>query len=193
MQFVTASLAWLEARLLPWVSVPDDVRPGYRAAKALKNAVPLPDDLRRRLTRLARRILVDPVRQEAIRRAKYAEWIGRFDTLTDADRAAIAAAVQALPGSPLISIAMPVSDPPPAELERAISAVRAQIYPHWELCIAADAAADPPVRAVLAAASAADQRIRVAFDAQGGQTPAAPNIALGIARGDYGEVGPHPH
>ena len=94
MPSVIAGLAWLEARLLPWVSVPDDVRPGYRAAKALKNALPLPDDLRRRLTRLARHILVDPARREVLRRAHYAAWIERYDTPSDADRAAIAAIIR---------------------------------------------------------------------------------------------------
>ena len=186
MPSVIAGLAWIEARLLPWVSVPDDVRPGYRAAKALKNALPLPDDLRRRLTRLARRILVDPARREALRRAHYAAWIERYDTPSDADRAAIAVAVQALPASPLISVVMPMLNPPPVVLERAIAAVRAQLYPHWELCIVADGgAADPRVRAVLEAASAADRRVRVAFDGAGGEIGAMSKAALGLARGEH--------
>lgn len=185
MQRIAAGLAWIEARLLPSVSVPDDVRPGYRAAKALKNALPLPDGLRRRLTRLARRILVDPARQEALRRARYADWVRRYDTGSDADRAAIAAAVEALPVSPLISLVMLVRDPPPARLEGAIAAVRAQLYPHWELCVAAAPGADPRLRAMLEAAAAADPRIRVVFAAPDGQAGSAPEIALGLARGDH--------
>ncbi len=60
---------------------------------------------------------------------------------------------------PLISILMPVYNPSPSVLESAIQSVRAQIYPHWELCIADDASTNPEVRTLIEAQAAEDKRI----------------------------------
>ena len=69
----------------------------------------------------------------------YQSWVERFDTLSEADVAAFRAAVDGLARKPLISILMPVYNTEQAWLERAIGSVRAQLYPHWELCISDDA------------------------------------------------------
>ena len=77
-------------------------------------------------------------------RNDYAEWVRRYDTLTDERRVELHASVKTLPVKPLISVVMPVYKTRPEWLIQAIESVRKQIYPHWELCIADDASTDNP-------------------------------------------------
>ncbi|MRH79048.1 glycosyltransferase [Spiribacter sp. C176] len=86
---------------------------------------------------------------------------------------------------PLISVILPVYNPPPELLEQAIDSVRAQNYPRWELCVADDCSTDPAVREVLDAQAAADQRIKVVYRKRNGHISAASNSAIEIAQGDY--------
>jgi O-antigen biosynthesis protein len=120
-----------------------------------------------------------------ISNAAYRRWIEDYDTLTDADRAAIRAHISALPDRPVISILMPVYNPPEALLREAIASVRAQLYPHWQLCIADDASPSPHVAPILRQAAAEDTRIRWTRRPENGQTAAATNSALALASGTW--------
>src|SRR5205809_421796 len=51
--------------------------------------------------------------------------------------------------TPVISILMPVFETPERWLHSAIRSVQAQIYPHWELCIADDCSPSRHVRSIL--------------------------------------------
>ncbi len=93
--------------------------------------------------------------------------------------------VRTWPSHPLISVLMPVYNPPPRWLERAIQAVLEQTYPHWELCIADDASTDPKVIRVLQRYAAMDPRIKVAFRPQNGHISAASNTALELCTGEF--------
>ncbi len=115
----------------------------------------------------------------------YAAWIARFDALTDADRARIRAEAEALADAPLISIVMPVYNPEPRVLEAALRSVRAQLYPHWELCITDDASPDPRIPRILEAAATADPRIKAERRPENGHISRATNDALARARGAY--------
>ncbi|WP_082479216.1 glycosyltransferase family 2 protein [Methylobacterium sp. Leaf102] len=115
----------------------------------------------------------------------YAAWIRRFDTLTAPERARLRAEAAAWVDPPLISVLMPVHDPAPAVLEAALRSVRAQLSPHWELCVADDASTDPAIVRILAAHAAADSRIRVTRRAVNGHIARATNEALALARGAY--------
>ena len=115
----------------------------------------------------------------------YRAWIEAFDTVRDEDRARIAARIAVLPDRPLISVVMPVYDPPPQFLTRAIESVRAQLYPDWELCIADDASTKPEIRPLLARYAAADPRIRVVYRTENGHIARASNAALALARGAF--------
>ena len=85
---------------------------------------------------------------------------------------------------PLVSIVMPVYDPPERILREAIESVRAQVYESWELCIADDASSAPGVRAVLEEYARSDRRILVRFRSENGGISAASNSALELARGE---------
>ncbi len=115
----------------------------------------------------------------------YDDWVRQHDTLHDEDRRLIRAHVALLPWRPLISVLMPTYDTGEGLLRQAIASVEAQLYPHWELCIADDASAAPHVAAVLAAAAARDGRIRIARRSVNGHISAATNTALGLATGVF--------
>ena len=83
------------------------------------------------------------------------------------------------------SVVMPVHNPPPECLDRAIRSVRNQTYPHWQLCIVDDASTDPRVRKLLDEHAAADARIHVQYAPTNGGISRASNRALDAATGEY--------
>lgn len=115
--------------------------------------------------------------------ASYARWVAAHDTLGDADLAGMEALYDALDRPPLVSVVMPVYDPPEHALRAAIESVRAQAYENWELCIADDASSAPHVRTVLGEFQTLDPRIRVVRRPQNGGISEASNSALELARG----------
>ena len=66
--------------------------------------------------------------------ARYQVWLQRH-RLTPADVEGMIAALDTLNYSPCISIATPVYNTDEVWLRKAIDSVRAQVYPHWELCL----------------------------------------------------------
>jgi GT2 family glycosyltransferase len=117
--------------------------------------------------------------------ADYDTWVGLYDTLTAADREAIADDVARMTSRPLISIIMPVYNTPEPYLRRALDTVLDQLYPNWELCIADDASKLPHVAEVLAEYAARDTRVKVVRREHNGHISAASNTALEIAKGEF--------
>ncbi len=115
----------------------------------------------------------------------YQRWIDRHDTLDDTDRAAIAAHIAAMADPPTLSVVMPVFNPDPAWLDAAIGSVRAQLYPHWQLCIADDGSTRDGVAACLHAACAAEPRIALTRLPENRGIAAASNAALALATGAF--------
>lgn len=118
-------------------------------------------------------------------RNDYIEWVRRYGTLAEADRARLRAGLADFALQPLISVVLPVFNPPLAFLEQAIASVRAQIYPHWELCIADDASTDPGVRALLERHASQDSRIHIVYREDNGHIAASTNSALALAGGEF--------
>lgn len=117
--------------------------------------------------------------------AIYDRWCRLHDTLTDADKARLATAVDQLAHRPLISVLMPVWNTPERFLRRAIESVQEQVYPDWELCIADDASSAPHVRTVLEELSRRDSRIKVRFRTDNGHISEASNSALELCSGEF--------
>ncbi|MEZ5701530.1 MAG: glycosyltransferase [Burkholderiaceae bacterium] len=115
----------------------------------------------------------------------YAEWVRRYDTLTPQDLNAIKERVAALKATPVVSIAMPTYNANRAWLDEAIQSVKAQVYPHWELCIADDASTDEAIKAHLREMAEADPRIKLVLRETNGHISAATNSALELATGDW--------
>lgn len=147
-----------------------------------------PRRLVERLRRFKRRVLGPPALPhwpDAIFPDPYVRWIAQYDTMTAPRRQEILADIESWQAHPAISVVMPVYDPPVQFLREAIDSVLAQIYPHWELCVADDASTDPKVREMLADYARRDSRIRVTYRPQNGHIVKAGNSALAIATGDF--------
>ncbi|USR91522.1 glycosyltransferase [Phormidium yuhuli AB48] len=86
---------------------------------------------------------------------------------------------------PTISVVMPVYNTPADYLEQAIESVLAQIYPHWQLCIADDASPQPHVRTTLEKYRQQDERIHVVYRSENGHISEASNSALELATGEF--------
>jgi glycosyltransferase involved in cell wall biosynthesis len=117
--------------------------------------------------------------------SEYEKWCEQHETLSEGDLGAIADHIAAFKRRPVISVVMPVYNPPGELLEKAIQSVVDQLYPHWELCIADDASTQPHVQEILRRFAAADSRIKVAFRTENGHICEATNTALGLVGGDY--------
>ena len=86
---------------------------------------------------------------------------------------------------PVISVVMPVYNPPLQFLKEAVDSVRTQLYPNWELCIADDASSDPEILSYLRSLEAQDKRTKVVLRPQNGHIVAASNSALALATGEF--------
>ncbi len=115
---------------------------------------------------------------------QYARWIEMYD-YADEDRDVVAGQVGRLSSTPLISVVMPVYNTPQKLLDEAVASVVAQIYPHWELCIADDASTSAWIKPALQAWMQRDPRIKVVFRSDNGHIAEATNSAFGLASGDY--------
>ena len=115
----------------------------------------------------------------------YGEYLRCYDALSDDDRDAIRNRIGSFVKPPRFSVILPVFNPPEEFLRRAIESVRAQLYPHWELCIADDASTAPHVRRLLLAYRRKDRRIKVCFRERNGHISAASNSALAMAKGEF--------
>ena len=109
--------------------------------------------------------------------------MAEHDPLGSDDLAGMSALYDALDRPPLVSVVMPVYDPPEHALREAIDSVRAQAYENWELCIADDASSASHVGTVLHEYAALDERIKVVRRANNGGISEASNSALELARG----------
>lgn len=113
----------------------------------------------------------------------YKRWIQQHERSMDADTSAHQLAL--LKNKPIISVIMPVYDPPIQWLHEAVESVRGQHYSHWELCIADDASPNPEVARLLRHYADQDERIKVMVRERNGHISVASNTALDLASGDY--------
>ncbi|WNN91270.1 glycosyltransferase [Gloeocapsopsis dulcis] len=115
---------------------------------------------------------------------QYARWLSKnFPRAADLKK--MAETVEIFPYKPVISIVMPVFNPPEQFLKAAIASVLEQVYPYWELCIADDASTKPYVKSVLEEYANKDPRIKVVFRAENGHISRASNSALELATGEF--------
>lgn len=115
---------------------------------------------------------------------QYARWLSK-NFPREADLKKMAETVEIFPYKPIISVIMPVFNPPEQFLRAAIASVLEQIYPYWELCIADDASTKPYVKSVLEEYARQEPRIKVVFREENGHISRASNSALELATGDF--------
>jgi GT2 family glycosyltransferase len=160
-------------------AIPRRWRPSVRSLSSV--ASHLPAGVRYRLHRLlglSRPDMGDIERD-------YPAWIALYDRIDDDARRGILAQISRMRHSPLISVLMPVFNPPPEHLLAAIRSVQDQLYPCWELCIGDDASTDPAVTEILRNAARHDSRIKLERRERNGHISAASNSALRQATGSF--------
>lgn len=132
----------------------------------------------------------------------YQHWLARYDRAAAAQAcgqsaghapAAPAVAARERAGlepdtasaGPLISIVLPVRDPPLPWLRRCLDSVLAQTWPHWQLCIADDASRSGAVRRLLRDYAAREPRIALRLRDNHGHICEASNSAIELATGSH--------
>lgn len=115
---------------------------------------------------------------------KYQAWLQKSGT-RPSDLRQMKKTVAGLKLTPLISLVMPVFNPPEKFFKAAIASIINQVYPYWELCIADDCSTEPYVKQVLQEYAAIDARIKVVFRTENGHISRASNSALEIAHGEF--------
>jgi O-antigen biosynthesis protein len=196
---VLASTAWRATWLLRSAGsrLPRPARRALRGAAKLgwwSVTMKLPRKLRERQeARRTHCLIADDVGREPCPKVEqsraveesYQRWVRENDSLSDADRHDIQVHIGLLREKPLISVVMVAYETDETWLREAIASVRSQLYPYWELCVADDASCSPHVAAVLAAAAAADSRIKWVRRDDNGHIAEATNTALGLATGSF--------
>ncbi len=139
-----------------------------------------------------RRLLAGRAWAQTLRRALqldsdagYAQFVAQTEPELESVRPAIVAHIGRMRARPLFSLLMPTWNTPLALLDRAIESVIAQVYPHWELCIADDGSTELGVAERLRHWALQDARIRVDASARNAGISAATNRALGLASGEW--------
>ena len=117
------------------------------------------------------------------RQDRYALWMAVHEKLIMPDEAGIHLA--SLACTPLISVILPVYNPPLGLLQAAVNSVLTQLYPYWELCVADDASPNTEIRDYLQTLSEADPRIKLVLRQENGHISAASNSALELATGEF--------
>jgi O-antigen biosynthesis protein len=114
----------------------------------------------------------------------YEQWARRSEQLRyDPERAA--RNIEKFNYRPVISIVMPVYNPPEQFLRKAIESVINQYYPLWQLSICDDHSSANFVRQLLEEYSSKDDRINVVFSDKNSGIVAASNLALRQATGEF--------
>ncbi|MFK3798203.1 glycosyltransferase [Pseudomonas sp. NPDC088444] len=123
--------------------------------------------------------------REVLDRHDYSTWVRYYDTVDDNGRWKISEEVRKWKSKPLISIIMPVYNPPLNLLREAVDSIKSQLYKEWELCIADDASSDPEVISYLKSLAKQDRRFKVTFRKENGHISNASNSALDLATGSF--------
>jgi GT2 family glycosyltransferase len=97
----------------------------------------------------------------------YDRWRLEFGTLTDDARSRLRERIASAARHPLITVHLATAGSRLARFRACVESVRAQLYPTWELCVAADAATPADVAALAHRYAADDARIRLAAPGSG--------------------------
>lgn len=114
----------------------------------------------------------------------YRDWLRAFEVPQERYKG-LAEAHSGWLDAPLISLLMPTYETREAELVEALDSVLAQVYSHWELCVADDASRAPHVHRILEEYRLKDPRIKVVYRKANGHISAASNSALAVATGEF--------
>lgn len=114
----------------------------------------------------------------------YQLWVQRH-TLHAADKERLLKQCEQFSTTPTISIITPVYNVDPRWLRECVESVKAQYYPHWQLCLCDDGSTRKDTLALLRQYASDDQRITVRFLPKNRGISGASNAALEQATGEF--------
>lgn len=148
--------------------------------------------------RFLRRILLDPIKRSnaeskavlpssisRLNNNSFGEWVSLYDMVDEQRFSFYRKKSLALRSQTKISIILPVYNPTPVLLKRAIGSVIDQIYTNWELCIVDDASDSQEIRNLLCEYEKKDERIKIHFSKKNKHISLASNKALELSSGKF--------
>ena len=134
--------------------------------------------------RITLQYLTDPAVNPITRRHLYSRWIKNHEpSARQLQEQRLGS--QLLPQQPVISIVIPVYNPPEEVLSATLDSVAAQTYPFWECCIANGDASNLKVKTLLNQRTAEDQRYKVIHLDKNLGIAGNTNTAISLATGSY--------
>lgn len=121
-------------------------------------------------------------------RRDYVGWIASYDTLSRDAQADLRKEIDRWPARPVLSVVLLSSangNGSLSSLREAIESVRSQIYPAWELRIAAAESSSDEAKALLKRYAQEEPRIKVMFLPNSGSVSVAFNSATELASGEW--------
>ncbi len=116
----------------------------------------------------------------------YAQWVERYDTLSERDVTAIKRHISdALADGHVFSVVVPVYETEPVLLRAAVDSVLTQLYPRWQLVLSDDGSSKEGTRQLLDELTDRDPRITVLRRPANGGIAVATNDGLRAATGDF--------
>ena len=181
---VYGSRSWRSTRLFRWSTTQLRQRTWFQVG--MRRLRRLLEIRRRQGVKGLWRFLRSRVGQSLQGNTSYSAQVERFvESATREQSDVLALKMSDMVYRPVISVVMPVYNPPLQFLKEAIDSVRNQLYPNWELCIADDASSDPGIRDYLSELATEDKRIKLVLREKNGHIVAASNSALALATGEF--------
>ena len=86
---------------------------------------------------------------------------------------------------PLISVIVPVYNPPEIYLRKCLDSVLRQTYANWELCLVDDCSPNHNIRQIITDYASKDSRVKFSFHTQNGHISQSSNDAIALASGEF--------
>lgn len=134
--------------------------------------------------RITRQYLTDPSVNPISRRLLYSRWIKNNEP-SDKGLQEQKIRSKLLPYQPLISLVVPVYNPPVEVLSATLDSVSCQTYPIWECCIANGDPSNPEIKAILDQRAADDPRVKVIHLQKNLGIAGNTNRAISLCNGTY--------
>lgn len=115
----------------------------------------------------------------------YSEWIRANDVRSHETCLQMARDSSRFARRPKFSVVVPVYDPDPLYLKRAVASVIGQIYDHWQLVLVDDCSPSAGVRGLLRELAESDERVTVVFREVNGHISLATNSGLRASDGEF--------
>ena len=112
-------------------------------------------------------------------------WEAYRETFRELVKPQIVRRIHEMTSTPLISIIVPTYNTPEAMLRAMLDSVKAQLYPHWELCIADDGSDHPHVKKTLTEYATTESRIKLQFGQENHGVSTASNRALEMVTSEF--------